>query len=70
MQDLILTPEQARQLEKDSRQQAKSTTWKAARTNRLTASSFGTVVTRESWTDVGLRNLTEERDLSRVRAVK
>ncbi|KAG0411984.1 hypothetical protein HPB47_010871 [Ixodes persulcatus] len=49
----------------DSRQQAKSTTWKAARTNRLTASSFGTVVTRESWTNVGLRNLTEERDLSR-----
>ncbi|CAN8002839.1 unnamed protein product, partial [Ixodes pacificus] len=70
LQSLVLTPEEARQLEKDSRQQAKSATWKAARTNRFTASSFGTVATRESWTNVGLRNLTEERDLSRVRAVK
>ncbi|XP_042149302.1 uncharacterized protein LOC121837660 [Ixodes scapularis] len=70
LQDLVLTPEQARQLEMDSRQQAKSTARKAARTNRLTASSLGTVVTRESWTDVELRNLTEVRDLSRIRAAK
>ncbi|CAN7996770.1 unnamed protein product [Ixodes hexagonus] len=69
-EELVLTPDQARQLEKNSRQQSKSATWKAARTNRLTASSFGAVLIRESWTDVGLRNLTEEKDLSRVRAVK
>ncbi|XP_040359103.1 uncharacterized protein LOC121047705 [Ixodes scapularis] len=68
--ELVLTPDQARQLEKNSRQQSKSATWKAARTNRLTASTFGAVLIRESWTDVGLRNLTEEKDLSRVRAVK
>ncbi|KAM7312003.1 hypothetical protein ISCGN_008908 [Ixodes scapularis] len=68
--ELVLTPDQARQLEKNSRQQSKSATWKAARTNRLTASTFGAVLIRESWTNVGLRNLTEEKDLSRVRAVK
>ncbi|KAM7304091.1 uncharacterized protein ISCGN_013991 [Ixodes scapularis] len=70
LQELVLTPAGARRLEKNSRQQAKSATWRAARKDRLTASSFGVVLMRESWTAIGLRNLVQVRDLSRVRAIQ
>ncbi|CAN8014721.1 unnamed protein product, partial [Ixodes persulcatus] len=70
LQELSLTPELARQLEKNSRQQSKSLLWKAARKNRLTASTFGTARTQLSWTAKGLLNLTADKDLSRVRAIK
>ncbi|KAG0435364.1 hypothetical protein HPB47_018531, partial [Ixodes persulcatus] len=68
--ELSLTPELASQLEKNSRQQSKSAVWKAARRNRLTASAFGNVKTRQAWTTDGLRNLTSDKDLSKVRAIK
>ncbi|KAG0418304.1 hypothetical protein HPB47_004943 [Ixodes persulcatus] len=68
--ELVLTPAGARRLERNSRQQAKSATWRAARKDRLTASSFGVVLMRESWTAIGLRNLVQVRDLSRVRAIQ
>ncbi|KAH7953865.1 hypothetical protein HPB49_013150 [Dermacentor silvarum] len=67
---LMLSVDEARQLEQTSRQQSQSATWKAARKNRLTASNFGVAVTRENWTQKGLENLTTERDLSRVRAIQ
>ncbi|KAL1467229.1 hypothetical protein MTO96_042317 [Rhipicephalus appendiculatus] len=67
---LILSIQDARLLEKSSRQQSKSTEWKKARKYRLTASNFGTVVAREKWTPKGLQNLTSDKDLSRVRAVQ
>lgn len=35
----------------------------------MTASAFGTVVNRQDWTEKGLRNLLEPKDLSRVRAI-
>ncbi|KAH7970902.1 hypothetical protein HPB49_016631 [Dermacentor silvarum] len=67
---LMLSVDEARQLEQTSRQQSQSATWKAARKNRLTASNFGVAVTRENWTQKGLQNLTTDRDLSRVRAIQ
>ncbi|XP_049274819.1 uncharacterized protein LOC119385854 [Rhipicephalus sanguineus] len=69
-QTLIQSIQDARLLEKSSRQQSKSTEWKKARTYRLTASNFGTVVAREKWTPKGLQNVTSDKDLSRVRAVQ
>ncbi|KAL1442856.1 hypothetical protein MTO96_030590 [Rhipicephalus appendiculatus] len=62
---LIPSIQDARLLEKSSRQQSKSTEWKKARKYRLTASNFGTVVAREKWTPKGLQNLTSDKDLSR-----
>ncbi|XP_029836300.3 uncharacterized protein LOC115320338 isoform X1 [Ixodes scapularis] len=70
LEELFLTPDEARELEQNSRQQSKSMLWKAARKNRLTASAFGVAKSRESWTTTGLDNLTAERDLSKIRAVK
>ncbi|KAG0428988.1 hypothetical protein HPB47_024071, partial [Ixodes persulcatus] len=65
-----VTPEEARELELNSRQQARSTCWQEARSNRLTASRFGQVDARDEWTQKGLENLIEPKDLSRVRAVQ
>ncbi|XP_049515793.1 uncharacterized protein LOC119435437 [Dermacentor silvarum] len=70
IQALMLSVDEARQLQQTSRQQIQSATWKAARKNRLTASNFGVAVTRENWTQKGLQNLTTDRDLSRVRAIQ
>ncbi|KAG0411308.1 hypothetical protein HPB47_011563 [Ixodes persulcatus] len=70
LQELSLTPELASQLEKNSRQQSKSAVWKTARRNRLTASAFGNVKTRQSWTTDRLRSFASDKDLSRVRAIK
>ncbi|CAN7992681.1 unnamed protein product [Ixodes hexagonus] len=65
-----VTPEEARELELNSRQQARSTCWQEARLNRLTASGFGQVDARDEWTQKGLQNLIEPKDLSHVRAVQ
>ncbi|KAG0442912.1 hypothetical protein HPB47_015493 [Ixodes persulcatus] len=67
---LLVTPTEAAVLERNTRQQAKSPLWKAARRTRLTASCFGEAAERESWTLKGLANLTSSKDLSRVRAVR
>lgn len=69
-QDIKVSAEEARELEMNSRQQAQSTSWHQARFNRLTASCFGQVVKRDRWTEKGLRNLIEPKDLSHVRAVQ
>ncbi|KAG0430035.1 hypothetical protein HPB47_023060 [Ixodes persulcatus] len=47
-EELFMPPDEARELEKNSRQQSKSLLWKAARKNRLTASAFGVAKSRES----------------------
>ncbi|CAN7975563.1 unnamed protein product [Ixodes persulcatus] len=65
-----VTPEEARELELNSRQQARSTCWQEARSDRLTASGFGQVDARDEWAQKVLENLIEPKDLSRVRAVK
>ncbi|CAN7998184.1 unnamed protein product, partial [Ixodes hexagonus] len=70
LKSLLVTSTEAALLERNTRQQAKSPLWKAARQTRLTASSFGEAATRESWTLKGLANLTSSKDLSRVRAVR
>ncbi|KAG0441715.1 hypothetical protein HPB47_015876 [Ixodes persulcatus] len=70
LKSLLVTPTEAAVLERNTRQQAKSPLWKAARRTRLTASCFGEAAERESWTLKGLANLTSSKDLSRVRAVR
>ncbi|KAM7289856.1 hypothetical protein ISCGN_029984 [Ixodes scapularis] len=67
---LCQSPAEARTLERDTRQQAKSPRWHKERGLRLTASNFGTAATRESWSEKGLHNLTSKRDLSRVPAIR
>ncbi|KAL1436392.1 hypothetical protein MTO96_049752 [Rhipicephalus appendiculatus] len=54
----------------NSRQQSQSSLWQHARMNRLTASCFGRAIKRLNWTEKGLRNLIESKDLSRVRAIQ
>ncbi|CAN8006748.1 unnamed protein product [Ixodes hexagonus] len=68
--ELGLSTEEAKQLEANTRQQSLSKEWHSAREHRLTASAFGTVVKRQDWTEKGLRNLLEPKDLSRVRAIQ
>ncbi|KAK8767136.1 hypothetical protein V5799_006083, partial [Amblyomma americanum] len=63
-------PEEAQELEANTRQQALSDKWHSARRHRLTASTFGKVMRRKEWTEKGLRNLLDPKDLSRVRAVQ
>lgn len=70
LDELSLSPEQARNLEKNTRQQGQSQTWMQARQHRLTASAFGKVIQRREWTHKGLRNLLDPKDLSRVRAIQ
>ncbi|KAM7282508.1 hypothetical protein ISCGN_002658 [Ixodes scapularis] len=58
LEDLMLTAEGARNLERDTRQQANSPLWREARLNRLTASKFFLVLKRvHPWTYAGLRNI-------------
>ncbi|XP_064462306.1 uncharacterized protein LOC135372765 [Ornithodoros turicata] len=62
---ILLSVQEARQLEKDTRQQAGSQLWKDSRKNRLTASRFGAVCKRKQpWTKAGLRNLIRPKDFS------
>ncbi|KAH7959136.1 hypothetical protein HPB49_008648 [Dermacentor silvarum] len=67
---LQLAPEEAQDLEVNTRQQALSDRWHSARHHRLTASTFGRVIKRKEWTEKGLRNLLDPKDLSRVRAIQ
>ncbi|XP_077508760.1 uncharacterized protein LOC144120231 [Amblyomma americanum] len=67
---LQVSSQEAIDLKKNTRQQSGSEMWKRARVHRLTASSFGVVVKRPTWTEKGLQNLTADKDLSRVRAVQ
>ncbi|XP_064483151.1 uncharacterized protein LOC135396011 [Ornithodoros turicata] len=69
LKEIVLTSEDARVLERNTRQQASSKGWLSARKLRLTASQFGHVLHRSQWTEKGLNNLTAQRDLSKVRAV-
>ncbi|KAL1418774.1 hypothetical protein MTO96_025659 [Rhipicephalus appendiculatus] len=68
--EIQLSQEEARDLELNSRQQRLSERWRHARANRLTASTFGQVVRRQAWTEKGLRNLIELKDLTHVRPVQ
>ncbi|KAH8018835.1 hypothetical protein HPB51_012789 [Rhipicephalus microplus] len=68
--EIQLSQEEARDLELNSRQQRLSERWRQARANRLTASTFGHVVRRQAWTEKGLRNLIEPKDLTHVRPVQ
>ncbi|KAH6946654.1 hypothetical protein HPB50_014405 [Hyalomma asiaticum] len=70
LQDLQVTSAEARELEMNSRQQSRSNLSQQARLNRLTASCFGRVIKRLNWTEKGLYNLIESKDLSRVRAIQ
>ncbi|XP_075730954.1 uncharacterized protein LOC142774509 [Rhipicephalus microplus] len=68
--EIQLSQEEARDLELNSRQQRLSERWRQARANRLAASTFGHVVRRQAWTEKGLRNLIEPKDLTHVRPVQ
>ncbi|XP_037518828.1 uncharacterized protein LOC119395886 [Rhipicephalus sanguineus] len=68
--EIQLSQEEARDLELNSRQQRLSERWRQARANRLTASTFGRVVRRQAWTEKGLRNLIEPKDLTHIRTVQ
>ncbi|KAL1468176.1 hypothetical protein MTO96_041654 [Rhipicephalus appendiculatus] len=70
LMQLQVSAEDAQELEQNSRQQSHSSHWRDGRRHRLTASHFGRVIKRNEWTETGLRNLTEPKDLSRVRAVQ
>ncbi|CAN7998290.1 unnamed protein product, partial [Ixodes hexagonus] len=67
---LQISPEEAAALEQNTRHQVQSQLWREARQNRVTASSFGVILSRATWTEKGLHNLTTDKDLSHVRAVK
>ncbi|XP_064480395.1 uncharacterized protein LOC135393948 [Ornithodoros turicata] len=66
LKEIVLTSEDARALEQNTRQQASSKRWLSARKLRLTASQFGNVLHRSQWTEKGLNNLTAQRDLSKA----
>ncbi|XP_064479844.1 uncharacterized protein LOC135393299 [Ornithodoros turicata] len=67
---LLKTREAAGALEKDTRQQSKSSMWHHERMHRVTSSQFGVVLKRREWTLKGLQNFTSQKDLSRVPAIK
>lgn len=68
--EIQLSQVEARDLELNSRQQRHSERWRNAWTNRLTALCFGRVVKRQDWTEKGLHNLVEPKDLIHVRSVQ
>ncbi|KAL1479807.1 hypothetical protein MTO96_051564 [Rhipicephalus appendiculatus] len=70
LKGLEVTCDEAIELEKNTRRQSESDTWKKARLHRVTASSFGVAVKRLTWTEKGLHNFTTHRDLSRLRAIQ
>ncbi|KAL1468284.1 hypothetical protein MTO96_041590 [Rhipicephalus appendiculatus] len=52
-------------LELNTRQQSQSTTWRNSRANRLTASKFGTVLSRKaSWTERSIANVMRPKEFS------
>ncbi|XP_064460237.1 uncharacterized protein LOC135386925 [Ornithodoros turicata] len=67
---LCTTRVTAEAIERNTRQQSESPTWHEERRHRLTSSQFGTVLIRKEWSLKGLENLTRQRDLSKVAAVK
>ncbi|XP_064473615.1 uncharacterized protein LOC135388167 [Ornithodoros turicata] len=69
-ESLCVTPAAAREVEKNTRQQRNSKTWLKERSARLTASNFGAVFKRATWSRKGLDNMLAQKDISRVRAVK
>ncbi|KAL1421133.1 hypothetical protein MTO96_023440 [Rhipicephalus appendiculatus] len=68
--ELHTTPARSAQIERDTRQQARSSTWKKERSLRLTASNFGVALARKEWTAEGLQAIASSRDISHVPAVK
>uniref|UniRef100_A0A224YV02 Nuclease n=1 Tax=Rhipicephalus zambeziensis TaxID=60191 RepID=A0A224YV02_9ACAR len=68
--ELHTTPARSAQIERDTRQQARSSTWKKERSLRLTASNFGVALARKEWTAKGLQAIASSRDISHVPAVK
>lgn len=71
LKKITLTPFQAQALERDTRRQRDSSTWREARYYRLTASNFGNVLLRTAqWNDGALGRLTSSKDLSHVPAVR
>ncbi|XP_077535035.1 uncharacterized protein LOC144146942 isoform X1 [Haemaphysalis longicornis] len=70
LDDISVSIQEARDLEKNTRQQSQSETWVRARRHRLTASAFGKVLMRQSWTQKGLHHLLDPKDLSRVRPIQ
>ncbi|KAL1436274.1 hypothetical protein MTO96_049789 [Rhipicephalus appendiculatus] len=64
------TQESSLALERDTRQQSRSTTWQKERALRLTASNFGVVLVRQQWSSKGLQAITASRDLSRVAPIR
>ncbi|XP_077557920.1 uncharacterized protein LOC144173311 [Haemaphysalis longicornis] len=65
LQDLKLSSEDASMLEMNTRQQARSPTWQAARANRLTASRFSSVLSRKQpWTERGIANIMRPTSFS------
>ncbi|KAM7305554.1 uncharacterized protein ISCGN_015451 [Ixodes scapularis] len=70
LESLQLTAQQARDLERNTRQQSRSPTWCKERKLRLTASHFGTAFRRAVWTDKGLDALVTPKDISKVPAVR
>lgn len=58
------------QVERDTRQQAGSATWKKEWSLRLTSSNFGVALSRKDWTEKGLQAITTSRNISHVPATK
>ncbi|KAH7957490.1 hypothetical protein HPB52_019268 [Rhipicephalus sanguineus] len=62
---LRISSEDAAALEQNTRQQSQSTTWRNSRANRLTASKFGTVLSRKApWTERGIANVMRPKEFS------
>ncbi|KAL1480525.1 hypothetical protein MTO96_050941 [Rhipicephalus appendiculatus] len=62
---LRISSEDAAALELNTSQQSQSTTWRNSRANRLTASKFGTVLSRKaSWTEWGIANIMRPKEFS------
>lgn len=70
LDDISISIEEARDLERNTQQQSQSETWVRSRRHRLTASAFGKVLMRQNWTQKSLHHLLDPKDLSRVRPVQ
>ncbi|XP_064482469.1 uncharacterized protein LOC135395153 [Ornithodoros turicata] len=65
LEGLKVSTEDASMLELNTRQQARSQTWRSARTSRLTASRFGAVLARkQQWTERGILNIMRPKSFS------
>lgn len=70
VQKLMTTPESSSVIERNTRRQARSATWKEERRLRLTSSNFGVAAARQQWTLKGLQNMTSSKDISHVAPIK